>query len=129
MMEIQTQIREVEAQLRHVNSTGRISNALTLESSHSFEPDGSHLSQETPQMLQRILTSQNTAFMQLAGEVATSHERMNGLREKYMSILQREHEAHGGTGQARNPFEAADRIQAEEERRGKRIYLSTQSVV
>ncbi|KDO35740.1 hypothetical protein SPRG_18886 [Saprolegnia parasitica CBS 223.65] len=68
----------------------------------------------TPRMLQETLQSQNEAFMRAAARVADVHERADTLRDQYLS---RQQAAPHGFGLARNPFEAADRVQAEEERR------------
>lgn len=49
---------------------------------------------------------------------------MDELRQEYLKMLQQDHENHGGNGNVRNPFEAADRLEADEERRGKKVWTS-----
>ncbi|ETW06548.1 hypothetical protein H310_02775 [Aphanomyces invadans] len=81
----------------------------------------------TPQLLQQILQSQNDAFMKIAAHVATTHEQAEILREKYLATLEQSKQQLDG--KVRNPFDAADRIQAEEERRiVDRIRLSAAQV-
>ncbi|RHY16678.1 hypothetical protein DYB25_007640 [Aphanomyces astaci] len=86
-----------------------------------------HMHHPTPQLLQQILQSQNDAFMNIAAHVATTHEQAEVLRDQYLATLQHKQQPDGG--KVRNPFEAADRIQAEEERRiVDRIRLSAAQV-
>ncbi|CAK4636632.1 hypothetical protein LEN26_010095 [Aphanomyces euteiches] len=67
----------------------------------------------SPLLIQQILQSQNDAFMKIAAHVAQAHEQADALRDQYLAMLQRKQNG----GKVRNPFDAADRIQAEEERR------------
>ncbi|KAG9399099.1 hypothetical protein AC1031_012055 [Aphanomyces cochlioides] len=67
----------------------------------------------SPLLIQQILQAQNDAFMKIAAHVAQAHEQADALRDQYLAMLQRKQNG----GKVRNPFDAADRIQAEEERR------------
>ncbi|EQC39138.1 hypothetical protein SDRG_03345 [Saprolegnia diclina VS20] len=80
----------------------------------SMDADEASTVHMTPRVLQETLQSQNEAFMRAAARVADVHERADTLRDQYLS---RQQAAPHGFGLVRNPFEAADRVQAEEERR------------
>ncbi|KAF0700453.1 Aste57867_9037 [Aphanomyces stellatus] len=84
----------------------------------------------TPLLIQQILQAQNDAFMKIAAHVAGAHEQADALRDQYLAMLQRQQAKQRPDGaKVRNPFDAADRIQAEEERRVvDRIRLSAAQV-
>ena len=107
MAETQHRIEQLESQLK-LNPTSEMSQSIY---------GGNN---ETMQMLKRILDSQHENFMRIAAHVAKMHEQVKSVKQEDLKKLQQNYEAHGGTGKARDPFLAADRVQAEEERRGKK---------
>lgn len=79
----------------------------------------------TPELLRRVMVSQNAAFIRIAGgPVATCHDKASELRRAYIKLLQhaREHtnksssdQAYGSTREL-DPFAEADSMEKDRER-------------
>jgi hypothetical protein len=82
----------------------------------------------SPQMLLQLIKQQAIAFSQVAAEVGAVHQMANQLRQAFLSSQQQRN--RGSTGRLElNPFEAADRREAAEEKQAEdKIRLEQQQV-
>lgn len=116
---------------------GQVTNSGDSTKNNSIDMRQYGMSGQEPvtiDLLKKTMLAQYQMFMKIADNVADMDAGAKKLRERYLRLLQQDYEKHvslnGGANKSsvlatlsshgvRNPFEAADRVEAEEERREK----------